>query len=79
MTKLTNLTLEELEESMEEIFSGKFQIKNTKNGYVIYTFLTENEYGELVPIDNDDDLDEDSMFESGDIDSLSMDDESSDE
>lgn len=63
MSKLTNMTIEELEETLQEILPVNFELKHTKKGIVIYTFLVENEYGELIPVDEEEDEDEDSMFD----------------
>lgn len=73
MSSFTNMTLEELEDSLAEILPAGYEIKNTKRGIVIYTNLLENEYGELIPADEDEEDDEDSMFASEDMESLSED------
>jgi hypothetical protein len=57
------MTLEDLEEALENILQCGFQIETDNDGQiVIYTGLTEIDDGELVPIDessDNEDYDED--------------------
>lgn len=65
------MTLEELEESLSEILPNEFEIKITSKGVVIYTNLKENQYGDLVSVDEDDDsYDEESDFDDEELSSL---------
>jgi hypothetical protein len=49
------MNIEELEEALSEILPG-FHLGTSKTGeVVIYSGLTEDEDGELLPIDDDDD------------------------
>lgn len=76
---MSKMTLEELEETLTEVLPTEFEIKITKKGVVIYTFLKENQYGELIPLDEDDEDEEyDDEFD-GDEDLDSLDEEMSDE
>lgn len=57
------MTLEELEEALEEILTSGFEIDvDNKGQIVIYTGLCQNEDGELVEYDGDDE-DEDEDFD----------------
>jgi hypothetical protein len=48
------MNIEELEEALKELMPG-FQIETDNEGQlVVYTGLTEDEDGELLPIDEDD-------------------------
>ncbi len=60
------MTLEELEEALEEILTNGFEIDVDSNGQiVIYTGLCQNEDGDLVEFEGDeDDEDEDDDFDS---------------
>jgi hypothetical protein len=50
---MSNMTLDELEQELEEIFPHGFQIETDSDGQmVIYTHLTENDDGELEPLDS---------------------------
>jgi len=68
MTKTDiGMTLEDFEEALAEIISSEFEIKKVKGKIVIYTNLAENDYGELVDLNEDsdpdlDEEDEDDMF-----------------
>lgn len=56
------MTLEELEEALDELLPGGFNIESDNHGQIIvYTNLTQEEDGELVPFDleEDEDLDPD--------------------
>ena len=66
------ITIEELEESLADILPLGFEIKKVKGKIVIYTNLSENEYGELVDLEDSDseDEDEDEIF-NDDMESLS--------
>lgn len=72
MSKITNMTIEEMEDALNEILPGNFTIKHTKRGLVINTNLMENEYGELVILEDEED-DEDSIFDEDGMESLSDD------
>jgi hypothetical protein len=50
---MSNMTLDELDQALEEIFPHGFQIETDSDGQiVIYTHLTENDDGELEPLDS---------------------------
>lgn len=56
------MNYEELEEALDELFPGGFSIETDNHGQlVIYTGLTEDDEGELIPIDleEDEDIDPD--------------------
>jgi hypothetical protein len=54
------MTLEELEEALEEIFPNGFEISTDDNGQlIIYTHLTQDDDGELMEFEGDEDEDED--------------------
>lgn len=63
------MTLEELEEALEEALPGGFRIDTDEDGQIIvYTNLTEDDEGELVEFESeeddvDPDMDGDSDFE----------------
>ena len=62
------MTLEDLEEALEEVLPHGFEVDVDNNGQiVIYTGLTQDEDGELVEFEGDDEDDEedeeDSEFE----------------
>ena len=54
------MNLEELQESLEEVFGvGKFTIETNSSGeVVIFTGLREDDDGELSPLDSDEDDEE---------------------
>lgn len=57
---MSMMTLEELEESLQEILPKGFQIDTDSNGQiVIYTGLTETDDGDLIEFESDDDDDDD--------------------
>lgn len=66
------MNYEELEEALDELFPGGFSIETDNHGQlVIYTGLTEDDEGELIPIDleEDEDIDPDlDPLEDDDID-----------
>ena len=78
MGKVTSLTIEELEEALESILPVGYEIKHTRKGIVVYTFLKENAYGELISLKDEDDDDDDSMFDDEDMESLTEDEDSDD-
>lgn len=54
------MTLEELEEALEEILTAGFEIETDNNGQiVIYTGLCQNEDGDLVEFDGEEDEEDD--------------------
>jgi hypothetical protein len=66
---MKSMTLEDLEEVLDDIFANGFQIETDDDGQIIVcTNLTEDEDGNLVPLDEDCDEsdEEDSDFESYD-------------
>lgn len=65
MVTSIGMTIEELEESLSEILFCNFKIKKTKGKIVIETNLSENEFGELVDLDEDleDDDESDDSYE----------------
>lgn len=67
---MKSMTLEDLEEVLDDIFPNGFQIETDDDGQIIVcTNLTEDEDGNLVPLDEDcdeSDDEEDSDFESYD-------------
>jgi hypothetical protein len=66
---MKSMTLEDLEEVLDDIFPNGFQIETDDDGQIIVcTNLTEDEDGNLVPLDEDCDEsdEEDSDFESYD-------------
>lgn len=53
------ITIEELEESLDEILPNGFRIVTDRSGkIIIHTNLVEDDNGDLVPIDLDDDDDD---------------------
>jgi hypothetical protein len=60
MVTSIGMTVEELEESLADIITTSFEVKKVKGKIVIYTNLTENEYGDLVDLDESDDDADDS-------------------
>lgn len=71
------MTLEELEEALEEIFPNGFEIDVDDNGQlVIYTGLSQNDDGELVEFNSEEYEDDDEELEDDeDMESLDEDDE----
>jgi hypothetical protein len=54
------MNYEELEEALDDLFPGGFSIETDNHGQlVIYTGLTEDDEGELIPIDLEEDEDVD--------------------
>jgi hypothetical protein len=54
------MTLEELEEALEDILPPGFHIEtNTAGELIIHTRLTQDDDGELIDFEDDEDLDED--------------------
>jgi hypothetical protein len=54
------MTLEELEEALEEILPHGFEISTDDNGQlIIYTHLTQDDDGELMEFEGDDEDDDD--------------------
>ena len=52
------MNIEELEEALDEVFSGGFSIETDNHGQlIVYTGLTQEEDGELVPFDSEEDED----------------------
>jgi len=50
------MNYEELEEALDDLFPGGFSIETDNHGQlVIYTGLTEDDEGELIPIDIEED------------------------
>ena len=61
------MTLEELEEALEELLPS-YQIETDNDGQIIiYTGLTESDDGELVPFDEDEDEEGELDFEEHDV------------
>lgn len=55
------MTLEDLEEALEEVLTNGFEIDVDSNGQIIiFTGLMQDEDGELVEFEGDDDDDEES-------------------
>ncbi len=57
------ITVDELEEALDEILPNGFRISTDRSGkVVIYTNLVEDDNGDLIPadLDEDDESDEDS-------------------
>jgi hypothetical protein len=53
-----DMNIEELEEALDEVFSGGFSIETDNHGQlIVYTGLTQEEDGELVPFDSEEDED----------------------
>lgn len=58
------MNLEDLEEALEDVLPGGFQIETDKHGrVVIFTNLRQEEDGELVDLEEDVDPDADPDFE----------------
>ncbi len=54
------MNIEELEEALDELFPGGFSIETDNNGQIIiYTGLTQDDDGELIPADLEEDEDYD--------------------
>lgn len=69
------MTLEDLEEALEEILPHGFEVDTDKNGQiVIYTGLTQDDEGDLVEFEDDDDDDKEEI-EDFDFESLEEDDD----
>lgn len=50
------MNIEELEEALDEVLPGGFQIETDNNGQIIvYTGLKQDDDGELVPFDTEED------------------------
>lgn len=62
------MTLEELEEALEEVFPRGFQIETDNDGQiVIHTGLTESDDGDLVPFDEEVDEEGELDFDDHDV------------
>ena len=71
------MTLEDLEEALEEVLPHGFEVDVDNNGQiVIYTGLTQDEDGELVEFEGDEDEDDE---DEDDPDFEPLDDEDDDE
>lgn len=65
------MTLEDLEEALEEVLPHGFEVDIDNNGQiVIYTGLTQDEDGELVEFEGDDDEEDDEEEEDSDFEPL---------
>ena len=67
MVTSIGMTIEELEEALAEIITTSFEVKKVKGKIVIYTNLTENEYGDLVDLDESDEDEDDVEDEDEDV------------
>jgi len=68
------MDIEELEEELDSLFPGGFSIEADSHGQlIIYTGLTQEDDGELVPFDSEEDEDADPDLDP--LDSEDIDDE----
>jgi hypothetical protein len=58
------MNYEELEEALDELFPGGFSIETDNHGQlIVYTGLSQEDDGELKPVDSEEDEDVDPDFE----------------
>ncbi len=66
---ISDMTLEDLEEALEEILPSGFEIEMDKHGQlVIFTGLTQDDDGSIVEFEGDEDDDEDLDGDDEDLD-----------
>ena len=70
------MTLEDLEDALEELLPNGFEIDVDDNGQlIVYTHLTQDEDGELVEYEGDEDDEDDEDEEDEDLDEEELEDE----